>query len=41
MVRTGFSPALSTAAEIDGKDATVVCAMSDITEKMVAHKGMC
>lgn len=38
MVRTQFPPALSIATEIGGKDATVVCAVPDITEKWLQHK---
>ena len=38
MVRTQFPPALSTATEIGGKGATVVCAVPDITEKWLQRK---
>lgn len=38
MVRTQFPPALSTATEIGGKDATVVSAVPDITEKWLQRK---
>lgn len=38
MVRTQFPPALSTAAEMGGKDVTVVCAVLDITEKWLQYR---